>query len=114
MAEEKEFKRKKMSRDEQIENIRMNLEESKALRAKNHQDSIKKANESNGISEFKRRESFQEYWTANRRSFGKVDNAIENVLWVHLKAIKCDEPSKFEKGCLHFGLKKINKRPTNL
>jgi hypothetical protein len=96
-----EPKKKKLSRDEQIEGLRTTLETERLSRSK-------KDNEISNLPEVKRRQSFQEYWTSARRSFGRPERELEDILWAHLKAIKCDVPSKFEEGVAHFGLRKIN------
>jgi len=57
------------------------------------------------LKEREKRESFRLFWTQNKRKYGKSKN-LENIIWLHLKAIKMDEPEKFESGIAHFGLKK--------
>ena len=114
MTEIKE-KKKKMNRDEQIEDIRMTLEEARVIRLQKQTEANKKNPNANQESELKRRQAFQEFWAMSRRAYGRPEKEIEDILWAHLKAIKHDNPEKFDAGIKHFGLKKINtKRSTNL
>lgn len=57
------------------------------------------------IDESKARLMFGDFWASERKSFGQP-RELEDVLWAHLKAIKCDRPEKFEEGVAHFGLKR--------
>jgi hypothetical protein len=52
------------------------------------------------------REKFADFWARQKRVYGK-EKDLEEVLWLHLKAINHDEPSLFEKGIENFGLKKV-------
>jgi len=58
------------------------------------------------LSEQEKREAFRIYWAQAKSQYGQPKN-LEEVLWLHLKSTKQDEPSKFEAGVAHFGLKKI-------
>lgn len=52
------------------------------------------------------RQQFSDYWSVERKKYNK-DKDLEGILWLHLKSIKHDKPSLFEKGIKHFGLKKV-------
>lgn len=78
----------------------MSLEEAKAFRA-----SLAKP-EVEVLPEHKRKEEFKKFWASNRSKYNKPKE-LEEVLWIHLKSAKFDEPAKFEKGLENFGLKKI-------
>lgn len=78
----------------------MSPEEAKAFRA-----SLYKPVE-RVLQEHEKREQFRLFWAKNRTKYGKNKN-LEEVLWIHLKSAKLDDPSKFEEGMKHFGLKKI-------
>ena len=58
------------------------------------------------LQEHERREAFRIFWAKNRVQYGKPKN-LEEVLWIHLKAAKLDDPKQFEEGLQHFGLKKV-------
>lgn len=57
------------------------------------------------MDESRSRLMFSDFWASERKSFGQP-REIEEILWAHLKAIKCDRPEKFEEGIAHFGLKR--------
>ena len=90
----------KEKKAEQMENKEMTLEEAKAFRASLYKPEAKK------LSDREKRENFKRFWAQNRKSFGKTKD-LENTIWVHLKAVKMDDPEKFEAGLRHFGLKRI-------
>lgn len=92
MAEEKSYKKYKEPE--------MTLEEAKAYRASLYKEIPKK------LSDEEKKESFRIFWAQNRNSYGKSKD-LENILWIHLKAIKMDEPENFVEGLKNFGLKKI-------
>jgi hypothetical protein len=102
MAKEVSSK-KKLTREEQIEDVQMKLEEARQARLRN---GAKKSPQA--TSEAVRRVEFQEFWAQARRKYGKMDKGLEEVIWAHLKAIGHTEPTKFEAGISHFGLKKLN------
>jgi len=96
MAEEQEEKiSKKPARREE-----MSLEESRAFRASLARPAERK------LSDGEKREAFRVYWAQAKANFGQT-KALEEIIWSHLKAIKKDEPNKFEEGIAHFGLKKV-------
>ena len=88
---------KKDFREEQQD---MSLEEAKAFRA-----SLYKPTE-RVLPEHEIREQFRLFWAKNRTKYGR-NRDLEDVLWIHLKSAKFDDPKKFEEGLKHFGLKKI-------
>jgi hypothetical protein len=92
-----------MAKKERVENMEdkeMTAEESKAFRASLYVPPVKT------LSDKEKRELFRVFWTQNRKKYGKSKD-IEPILWLHLKAVKMDEPEKFESGIKHFGLKEI-------
>ena len=78
----------------------MTLEEAKAYRASLHVPAERV------LQEHEKREAFRVFWASNRTKYGKQKN-LEEVLWIHLKSAKLDDPKKFEEGLAHFGLKKV-------
>ena len=58
------------------------------------------------LSEKEKREQFRVFWTGARKRYGKPKE-LEEIIWMHLKSSKLDDPAKFEEGLKHFGLKKI-------
>lgn len=89
MAKDKDFKEKEMT-----------LEEAKAYRASLYKPIVAT------LSDQEKRESFRIYWAQEKYNYGKTKE-LEEVIWLHLKAMKMDEPEQFEKGIEHFGLKKV-------
>lgn len=90
-------KEKKM---EQIEKRDMTPDEAKAFRASLAKPEVRQ------LTERERREAFRVFWAKSKRQYGKAKD-LEQILWVHLKAVKMDQPEKFEAGLKHFGLKKV-------
>ena len=78
----------------------MSVEEARAYRAALASSKAPTKKESD------RREDFRKFWAESKSKFGK-DKDIEEVLWVHLKAINKDNSADFEAGISHFGLTKI-------
>ena len=78
----------------------MTLEEAKAYRASLHKAVAPELNDN------QKREKFRVFWASNRTKYGSK-KSLEEILWIHLKAVKMDDPSKFEDGIAHFGLKKV-------
>jgi hypothetical protein len=78
----------------------MTLEEAKAYRASLYVPRQIK------LSDQQKREQFRIFWAQAKRKYGKTKD-LEEILWLHLKASKMDEPDMFAKGLLHFGLKEI-------
>lgn len=97
----KKDKNEKVEQMEKVEKNEMSAEEAKAFRA-----SLAPVAEARELSERERRESFRVFWAQSRKQYGKTKE-LEEILWVHLKASKLDQPSQFEDGLKHFGLKKI-------
>lgn len=95
MAEEKILKQDKKERKAD-----MSLDEAKAYRASLYKKEALK------LSEQDKREQFRLYWAENKYKYGKAKD-LEDILWVHLKASKLNDPEQFEEGLAHFGLKKI-------
>lgn len=90
----------KEKKAEQMENKEMTLEEAKAFRASMYKPEPQK------LSDQEKREAFRLFWAQNRKMYGKSKD-LESIIWLHLKAVKMDEPEKFEAGVKHFGLTKI-------
>lgn len=78
----------------------MSLEEARAYRAALYKPSAKV------LSEDEKREQFRIFWAQEKYKYGKSKD-LEQILWVHLKASKHDDPEKFEAGLKHFGLQKV-------
>lgn len=78
----------------------MTAEEAKAFRASLHKPTVPV------LTEKQKREQFRVFWAKCKRKYGQKKN-IEEIIWLHLKSSKMDEPEKFEAGLIHFGLKKI-------
>jgi hypothetical protein len=91
---------KEIKKAEQMDNMEMTLEEAKAFRASLYKPEPRK------LSDQEKRESFRLFWAQNRKKYGKSKD-LESIIWLHLKAVKMDEPEKFEAGIVHFGLKKL-------
>lgn len=81
------------------EEVELTVEEARALRLASHQAKSKEG------SDIERREAFRLFWAQNKSKYGR-GKELEQVLWVHLKAIGMNSPGKFEDGISHFGLKK--------
>lgn len=91
----------KKERFEQMGNTEeLTAEEAKAFRASLYRPEVRI------LSESEKREQFRVFWAKTKRKYGKTKD-IEEIIWVHLKSSKMDEPEKFEEGLTHFGLKKI-------
>lgn len=90
----------KKEKVEQMENQEMTAEEAKAFRASLAKPEVRQ------LTENEKREQFRVFWAKCKRKYGKTKN-IEEIIWLHLKSSKMDEPEQFEAGLVHFGLKKI-------
>jgi hypothetical protein len=95
MADEKNWKQDKKEKAPE-----MSLEEAKAYRASKHVEQAPK------LDSAEKREQFRLFWATNKYKYGKAKD-LEGILWLHLKAVKLDDPKDFEAGLAHFGLKKI-------
>lgn len=86
-----------------IVNQDMTLEESKAYRASLYRPT------SIVLNDAQKRENFRLFWAQQKRKYSKFKGIgnIEDVLWLHLKASKLDEPKDFAKGLQNFGLKQV-------
>lgn len=78
----------------------MSLAEARAYRA-----SLAKAKESE-LTMAQKREAFRIYWAKEKSKYSQTKD-IEQIIWIHLKAIKMETPEKFADGIKNFGLKKI-------
>lgn len=87
-----------MAKKEVQEKEEMTLEEAKAYRA-----SLYRPTKTN-LSDSEKREKFRIFWAQSRKKYGK-SKELEQILWLHLVAIGCDDPEKFEEGTRNFGLK---------
>ena len=90
--------KKEMQREEA--DTQMTPEEARAYRASLYKPAERV------LHEHEKRELFRVFWAKNRTKYGK-NKDLEEVLWIHLKSAKLDDPNKFEEGMKHFGLKKI-------
>jgi hypothetical protein len=93
-------KEKKMN-EVKVETKQMTIEEAKALRASRYVAPVAK------LTEKQKREQFRLFWAKAKRQYGKTKD-LEEIMWLHLKSSKMDDPSQFEAGIKHFGLKKIS------
>jgi hypothetical protein len=50
------------------------------------------------------REEFRKYFVGLKRKLNLAPE-LENVLWLHLKAMGMDKKDKFNEGVMHFGYK---------
>lgn len=91
---------KEIKKADQMDNKEMSLDEARKYRAALYKPEEKK------LSDAEKRESFRIFWAQNRKQYGKSKD-LESIIWLHLKAVKMDEPEKFDSGIKHFGLKKI-------
>jgi hypothetical protein len=82
------------------EDKQMSPEDARAFRASLYRPTER------ALMPHEKREKFRVFWAANRNKYGKAKN-LEEVLWVHLVAMKLDDPNKFEEGLKNFGLKKV-------
>lgn len=85
----------KEKRDEQ-----MSADEARKYRAALYKPEQKK------LSLREKREAFRVWWAQEKSKYG-MSKDLEEVLWLHLEAVKMNEPDKFENGVNHFGLKKV-------
>lgn len=95
MAKEKESKK-----ESKEENKEMSLQEAKEWRASLYKP------EDKALSEREKKELFRVFWASEKRKYGKGKD-LEEIIWLHLKTMKMDNPDKFEAGLAHFGLKKL-------
>jgi hypothetical protein len=86
---------------EETATAEMTAEEARAFRASLAKPAKKQ------LSDEEKREEFRLFWAREKYKYGKSKD-LEQILWLHLKATKMDEPEKFEQGLKHFGLKKIS------
>ncbi len=96
--EKKEKKAKKEMASQEVKE--MSLQEAKAYRASLYKEQPRK------LDDHEKRELFRLFWAENKYKYGKAKD-LEDVLWLHLKASKLDDPENFDNGLAHFGLKKI-------
>lgn len=90
-----------MAKQSKDQNKEMTLEEAKAYRASLHKPVIKQ------LSDQDKKEAFRVFWAQQKKKYGK-SKELEQILWLHLKAIKMDQPEQFEAGIANFGLKKVS------
>lgn len=93
-------KDRKMENENSAPVQEMTLEQAKAYRASLYKP------EEKVLGESEKREQFRLFWATQKSLYGK-GRELEEILWLHLKASKMDEPSQFEAGLKHFGLKKL-------
>lgn len=78
----------------------MTMAEARAYRAALHRPEIVE------LTEEESREQFRKFWAQQKSKYGKSKD-LEEILWLHLKAVKKAMPEQFEAGLDHFGLKKV-------
>jgi hypothetical protein len=74
--------------------------DTKLKEAKQKRELLKKQKEQKEDS----RELFRKYFLKLSKKL-TLEAYLEEVLWLHLKSIKCDSSEKFEQGIKHFGYK---------
>lgn len=77
----------------------MSLEEARAYRAS------LATNQEKDLKPSDKREAFKIFWAKEKKSYKKAEK-LEEILWLHLKSMKMDNPEKFSEGLAHFGLRK--------
>lgn len=90
-----------MAKRDREERQEMSAEEARAARL-----AAAKPKAAKELSEAQKREAFRLHWVKEKAQYGKAARELEDIIWLHLKAIKMDEPAKFDEGIKHFGLKK--------
>lgn len=101
MSKNKQYEDNSKEKSLEIQEIKeMTLAEAKAYRASLNKTVTPVLNEQ------EKREAFRIFWAQEKSKYGKSKD-LEQVLWLHLKATKQDEPEQFENGIKHFGLTKV-------
>jgi hypothetical protein len=59
-------------------------------------------NKAPAIEETDDREDFRKYFLKLNKKL-ELNKSLEEVIWIHLKTIKCDKKELFDKGIKHFG-----------
>jgi hypothetical protein len=95
MAKEKRLKMEEVK-------LEMTPEEAKAYRASLYVPTVKP------LTDRQKREQFRIFWAQAKRQYGKTKD-LEEIVWLHLKSSKMDDPSQFDAGIANFGLKKVIK-----
>lgn len=91
----------KKNRESEVDAPDMSIEEAKAYRASLAKPAVVK------LTEQQRRDAFRVFWAKEKYAYGQPKK-LEEIIWLHLKSLKMDDPSKFEDGIKNFGLKKIS------
>ena len=65
---------------------------------------LRKAGLTVEVVEQNMREEFRKYFVKVKKTLSLASD-MEDILWLHLKAIKCDKVESFSKGLIHFGYK---------
>jgi hypothetical protein len=91
---------KNFKKENQEDSPEMSIEEARAIRASLHKPAQP------ALTDEDKRDQFRVFWAQEKYKYGKSKD-LEEILWLHLKAMKMDGPEKFEDGLAHFGLKKI-------
>ena len=65
---------------------------------------LRKAGLTPEVVEQNMREEFRKYFVKVKRILN-LPSDLEDILWLHLKAIKCDKVEKFNEGLKNFGYK---------
>lgn len=82
------------------ESAEMTVAEARAHRASLHKPQAVE------LSDEQSREEFRKFWATEKAKYGKSKD-LEEIVWLHLKAVKKASPEQFEEGLVHFGLKKV-------
>lgn len=95
----------KMSKEQKEEKKESKPKEMSLAEARELRKAAAKA-QPKALSEQEKREMFRLYWAQEKSKYGKSKD-FEQILWLHLKAMKMDAPEQFETGIKHFGLTKV-------
>jgi len=91
-------------KDKKTSDIQKKLEEAKQMRL----EQAEKLGKASPKKEEDAKEAWDLFWIQNRKAYGE-SKEIGKILWLHLKAIGCNKPEKFEEGIKNFGINKGDK-----
>lgn len=103
MGKYKDYKDKEevQAQEVEIKVEEMSVEEARKIRASMHKASDVV------LTEQQKREAFRIFWAQEKSQYA-MSADLEEVIWLHLKAMKMDVLEKFTDGIKHFGLTKIS------
>lgn len=95
--------KKRLTKEEQIQDVQERLKEARAKRLQAYYDKMGEIPKETPKDDYK--EEFKSFWIKNRSLYGK-DKDFGDIVWLHLKSAGFCTPDKFEAGIEHFGLSK--------